>query len=243
MSGFESKLQPMARQTNQFYCFSPPAMLAIFVTELILAIYTLVRYKLTPISRLVLAMVSLLAIFQLAEYHVCGQDSPSSMAWTRIGYVAITLLPALAIHLIQLIAGRRDRMIVGLAYGMSLAFAVIFGFGAAAFSSHVCTGNYAIFNLAPKLGGYYFAYYYGWLIVGIGLCLNYSLSASRQVRRALVLQVYGYLSFLLPTGIVNTLRPETIAGIPSVMCGFAVIYAFILVFGILRGQSSAIQKD
>jgi hypothetical protein len=46
-------------------------------------------------------------------------------------------------------------------------------------------------------------------------------------------QVFGWLSFLLPTGIVNALNPQSISGIPSVMCGFAVIYAIVLVFGIL----------
>jgi len=98
----------------------------------------------------------------------------------------------------------------------------------------MCTGNYAVFSLAGRLGGVYFVYYYIWLIIGIGLSLIYSTVSTRKVQRLLVLQVCGYLSFLLPTGIVNTINPQTIAGIPSVMCGFAVIYAFILVFSIIN---------
>jgi len=54
-----------------------------------------------------------------------------------------------------------------------------------------------------------------------------------HTRKALLYQVFGWLRFLLPTGIVNAVNPQTISGIPSVMCGFAVIYAIVLVFGIL----------
>ena len=60
-----------------------------------------------------------------------------------------------------------------------------------------------------------------------------SRKATEKIRQALILQVVGFLSFLLPTGIVNTINPKTIEGLPSIMCGFAVIYAFILVFGIV----------
>jgi hypothetical protein len=179
-------------------------------------------------------MLVLLALFQLSEYHVCGRDSEFSLAWTRVGFIAITLLPALALHLIHIIAKRRTRLLVWLAYGTSLIFAIIFGFGSSVFVSHVCTGNYAIFNLTSHLGGIYFAYYYTWLFVGVALSLFYAIDANRRTRIALILQVCGYLSFLLPTGIVNAIKPETVAGIPSVMCGFAVIYALILVFGVVH---------
>ena len=39
----------------------------------------------------------------------------------------------------------------------------------------------------------------------------------------------GYLSFILPTTFVNLVNPETIEGIPSIMCGFAVLLAIILI--------------
>ena len=38
----------------------------------------------------------------------------------------------------------------------------------------------------------------------------------------------AYLAFLLPTTTINLLAPETLAGIPSIMCGFAVLMALIL---------------
>lgn len=75
-------------------------------------------------------------------------------------------------------------------------------------------------------------YYYFWLIVGLLMCLYFGVKGTQRTREALTMQAFGYMSFMLPTGIVNAINPETIAGIPSIMCGFAVIYALILTFGI-----------
>jgi hypothetical protein len=209
-------------------------MIATFIIETTLFIYTLTRYKLNTLSRLVAMIVGLLAIFQLAEYHVCEYSGTASAAtWARIGYVAITLIPALAIHLIRTIAHRGWRPLVGLAYASAGFFVLFFGFNKSAFASHICAGNYVIFQLEPRAGGIYFSYYYFWLLIGIALALFLSVKGSQKTREALVLQVVGYLTFLLPTAIVNTLNPKTISGIPSIMCGFAVLYALILVFGIV----------
>lgn len=208
-------------------------MLATFVIEIVLAIYMSVRYKMTPMVRLATAILVLLALFQLAEFNVCGRSDSSALMWSRIGYVAITLLPPLALHLVLAIKNLKPRPLLMLTYGSSLGFTLFIGLTSTAFAGHACAGNYAIFNLSGHLGGLYFAYYYLWLILSIGLSLYFSIIAKPKIRKALILQVIGYLSFLLPTGIVNAVNPSTISGIPSVMCGFAVIYAVILALGIV----------
>jgi len=223
----------MRKQANTFYCFSPPAMLITFLIEFALAIYTFTRYRLNPIGRLATAALLLLGIFQLCEFNICGLSSSAALTWSRIGYGAITMLPPIAIHLVYLIAHKKSRKLVWLAYITGAVFVGIFGLNASAFATHICAGNYAIFQLAPNVGGIYFTYYYSWLILGICLCLYFGLEANRLTRQALSLQVLGYLSFLLPTGIVNAVNPHTIVGIPSVMCGFAVIYAIILAVAIV----------
>lgn len=195
--------------------------------------YTFVRYRLTPVARLVYATLALLALFQLCEFNVCGSGGASSAIWSRVGFAAITLLPPLGLHLIRMISGRVSLWLVNLGYASGLAFAGVFGVGAGVFQSHVCAGNYAIFQLRPPIGGVYFTYYYGWLIVGLALSLYLSLVAAQHTREALIFQALGYLILLLPVGIVNDLNPQTLSGIPSIMCGFAVIYAITLVFGIV----------
>lgn len=207
-------------------------MVATCIIEVALLIYTVIRYKMTILTRLTAAALALLALFQLSEFHVCRSGGGAG-AWSRIGFVAITLLPPLGIHIIQNISGRGWRALMWAAYASGAVFAGVLGFSKAAFESHVCAGNYAIFQLAPRLGGFYFQYYYLWLFVGIAMSLYFSTKARRLIREALVLQAVGFLIFILPTGIVNDLNPSTISGVPSIMCGFAVLYAFVLVFAIV----------
>jgi hypothetical protein len=213
------------------YCFSPPVMIATFITESLLFIYTIWRYKMSTVTRLIAATLALLAIFQLAEYRVCGHTNGIPMA-SRVGFIAITMLPPVGIHLVQVIAGQKQRILSTISYAAGIAIALFFGFGAHVFTSYICAGNYAIFQLVPKRGGEFFVYYYTLLILEICMALYFSVAASINARKALLYQVFGILSFLIPTGIMNAFHPATIEGIPSVMCGFAVIYAIVLVFGI-----------
>lgn len=224
----------LKKSSTTLYCFSPPVMIATFIIESTLLIYTLIRYKLNTVSRIVSALLFLLAVFQLAEYHVCEYSGTSTATiWARIGYVAITFIPPLAIHLIRTVSGRGSRAIVWLAYISATFFALFFGLSKTAFMGHICAGNYVIFQLNHPAGGIYFTYYYFWMFIGIILALYFSSKGEQKIREALLLQVFGYLTFILPTAIVNTLNPQTISGIPSIMCGFAVLYALILVFGIV----------
>jgi len=214
-----------------FYCFSPPVMIATFTAETVLLLYTVVRYKMDTLSRLIITTLGLLAVFQLAEYQVCGHGSNMSAA-SRVGFMAIAMLPPISIHLVQTIAKKGWPLLQWVAHGFSASVVCFFVFSKTAFDSYACSGNYAIFHLVPNRGGEFFAYYYFFLILSIGLALYFAIDASQKVRSALIYQVFGVLSFLLPVGIINAVNPATINGIPSVMCGFAVIYAIVLVFGI-----------
>lgn len=215
-----------------FLCFSPPVMIATFAIEIGLLLYTVIRYKMSPLTRIVVTVLLCLAVFQFAEFNVCEGPAGLNELYSRIGFIAITLLPPLGIHLVSRIANRGSKALIWLAYLSSALFVVAFGLHGNAFESHVCAGNYAVFQLMDNLGGYFFVYYYFWLIVGLLMCLYFGVKGTQRTREALTMQAFGYMSFMLPTGIVNAINPETIAGIPSIMCGFAVIYALILTFGI-----------
>jgi hypothetical protein len=218
-------------------------MIATLVIEVSLAVYTLFRYKLSATTRLVVALLLFLALFQLSEFNVCEGYGFSALVWSRIGYAAITMLPPLGLHLVLKLAGkaRRWNWLLFLNYLLASGFIVTFVFNSNAFLNHVCAGNYVIFRLAAGYGGLYFLYYYGFLLLGLALSLWFSIMASRRIRQALILQAFGYLSFLFPTAIVNTLNPQTISGIPSIMCGFAVVYAIILACGVgpIAGRKKA----
>ena len=207
-------------------------MVATCIVEVSLLLYTIVRYKMTPLIRLTATTLLLLALFQLCEFHVCRSGWIAG-TWSRIGFMSITMLPPLGIHIIRVLSRRGWRATTWVAYGTGAVFASVLGLNRNSFEGHVCAGNYAIFQLAPRIGGLYFGYYYAWLFMGIGLSLYFSIKAKPIIREALILQAIGFLIFVLPTGIVNDLSPKTISGIPSIMCGFAVLYALILVFTIV----------
>lgn len=210
-------------------------MIATFVIEASLVIYTIVRYKMTAISRLAVAVLGCLAIFQLAEYNVCeGAWGVNSLQWARIGYVAITLLPPLGLHLATKIAGQKQRFLVGSAYVSGIAFAFFFMFVGHGMESQQCLGNYVIFTIAPAALTPYTIYYYGWLLVST----VYSWHAGQRMktdnlRKSLHALSIGYLAFIIPTTAANLINPATRAGIPSIMCGFAIILALMLSFKVL----------
>lgn len=218
-------------------------MLATFIIEIGLFAWVAVRYGWSTVrNRLALAILLCLAVFQLAEYNVCGRFNIDALQWSRIGFVAITLLPALGVHLSHELAGKVDRRIVGAAYATALAFTYVFIFSPVAFNSHVCAGNYAIFQLRNGIGGAYFVYYYAWLLYAIQYSLREARLGSGARQKQLRYLVAGYCFFLIPTTIANMVSPDTIKGIPSVMCGFAVSFAIVLVFGILPQKELATHK-
>lgn len=218
---------------GNMYCFSPPVMLATFVIEIGLAMYLLWKYKLDRISRIGVAMLVFLATFQMAEYMVCGGMGMSGNMWARLGYASITLLPALGIHLVYALAGKSSRAVIGGAYALSIGFMGYFLFASDVFSGSSCLGNYVIFQLGTAASQIYTIYYYGLLLLGIGLAMQFAGDVSGKQKRSLIAFVVGYLLFMAPTTIVNTIDPSTIAGIPSIMCGFAVILALILAFRVM----------
>lgn len=204
-------------------------MIITFLLEMIFAVYVVYRYKLTTVSRLVVTILICLAIFQFAEYNICiGAWGVDSLTWARIGYVAITLLPPLGLHLASKIAGQKNIPLIGMAYATAVLFSYIFLFVGPGITAEQCLGNYVIFDMAPWAIWPYTIYYYGWLMFAVIYSLHYAAEAKGQVKSALSALAIGYLAFIIPTTAVNIIDPSTLAGIPSIMCGFAVILALVL---------------
>lgn len=223
----------MKNRQLRFYCFSPPVMVATFIIEFSLLLYVMIRYKLNKYTRLIAALLLFLALFQLAEYKICTDLNADTDLWTRLGFVSITMLPALGMHLCLTIANRGWWALRILAYATTAGFIGLFAFGQQTFIGQVCGGNYVIFQLESAVSSLYYLYYYGWLLITIILAFYfYTQTGNKNIRRALKLLIIGYLVFLVPTTIINTYSPITKAGVPSIMCGFALIFALILAFRI-----------
>lgn len=223
------------KNKNTLYCFSPPVMIFTFFVEVFLGIYTLYKDKSSRIRTLALTTLFMLATFQIAEFFVCGNSDPNSAAIaSRVGFMAITLLPPLGLHLASEIGGVKNSKMVKYVYLVATAFILFFAFFPGAINNSICSGNYVVFTLAKYSNILYGSYYFGLLLGTIIYAVNVATKQkNKKVFAALNWLVAGILVFLLPTGLFYFVAPSTAVAIPSVMCGFAIFYAIILVWKIM----------
>lgn len=219
------------KTNNIFYCFSPPVMIATFFIEMALVMYTLFLRKLNKSTKIGVVLIMCLAIFQLAEYGVCEAYGTASLM-SKLGFIAITMLPPLGLHLVTTIAKRRYKFIILGAYLLGFSWIMMFVFGNI-MSGSVCEGNYVIFNIAEPYEGIYYLYYNTLLLLAMGLGLSFAQKKrkpTKNIRLALHSLVIGYLAFIVPSivfTLVNDYKGND-SPLPSVMCGFAITLALIL---------------
>ena len=216
------------------FCFSPPVMVATFLIEIILLVVIVAKQKINKTVALILITFFTLAMFQISEYFVCGGVGAGALFWSRLGFIFITTLPPLGLHLISKIAGKKTGWLVWVGYILMSIWIVFFGFSETAFTNHQCVTNYVIFSLHDVVGYVYSAYYYILLFIGLVIAFKYGEKAkNKHQKESLYAMIVGYMVFLVPTATANTISPSTLAGIPSIMCGFAVLFALILFFYVI----------
>lgn len=224
------------RRPTTFYCFSPPVMLATFIIEIAGAVYVLVRFGTATIARLAALILVNLAVFQLAEWNVCeGSFGVSADTWAKLGYVSITLLPALGFHFATKLAGTTRWRSIVLPYIAAGCFAVLFLAVEHGIKGSVCLGNYVLFELDRQLVSWYTLYYYGMLLIGVMYSFKMARAAemSESRKRALKGLGVGYCAFIIPSTAVAIANPGVIHGMPSIMCGFAVLLALCIIWWVV----------
>lgn len=211
-------------------CFSPLIMIITFVIEISLAIYTFIKSKKAGSDVGIVLVLLFLGTFQLAEYQIC--EGTNILMWARIGLFAITFLPVLGIYLISKL--HKESMLLKIGFLLAVAFVVFFLFVPWTIDGATCGGNYIIFDIKTNIHSLYGYYYLGFLFLGIWQALIgvKSEKSKADIKKALRWLIIGYLSFILPLTLVYILIPITRAAVASIMCGFAVVFAFIITFKI-----------
>lgn len=225
----------LLKNKNTLYCFSPPVMIFTFFAEVFLGLYTLYKDKSSRIRTLTLTTLFMLATFQIAEFFVCSNsDTNSAIIASRVAFMAITLLPPLGMHLASEIGGVKNNKFMKYIYVVATAFILFFAFFPGAINNSICSGNYVVFRLAQYANIFYGVYYFGLLLGTIIYSVNLATKQkNKKIFAALNWLVAGILVFLLPTGLFYFIAPSTAVAIPSVMCGFAIFYAIILVWKVM----------
>jgi len=205
-------------------------MLATLILESGLAAYVFHRYRKGPFAKIATLILLLLAAFQLSEYQIC--TNRNAIFWSRLGLTAITLLPVLGLYLISLVS--RKQHFLRLGYGAAAVSVALILVAPPDLISPFCAGNYVTFGGPEVLYRFYAAYYFGFLLIGIWESIEaLNLSRSKRVHRILRWMVIGYLSFMLPMGIVYAFYEPARMAVASIMCGFALGLAFILALRIV----------
>ncbi len=226
------------KKSITLYCFTPLVSLATFFVELIFGVYVLTKYRRTLFGKLSVVLLVLLGIFQLSEYQICR--SGGAEFWTIIGYIAITFLPALGVHLVTLITKKSIWTIIGYIYAGLLDLWIIFAPNI--FSAPVCSDKFVIFNARELFSYFYSLYYLGFLFIGICLLIQAIRKNRGKENLALIWTLLGYASFIVPTAVIYIIEKTTRAGAASIMCGFAVFLAIILVAKILPEYQKTLKK-
>ena len=202
------------------------------------AFYLCWRYRLTRKTRLTVAGLVCLGVFQLAEYLICEATGIDGLSWARIGHIAISLLPPIGISLAMELAHKRQRVLETVIYCVCAGFIGFYGFWSGAITSETCQGNYVIFcGDYPYAGPIYALYYFSLLALGVSLCFYWGHQSQSRLKKSLYGLAIGYLTFIIPTTIVYLLNPTLTSAIPSIMCGFAVFLAIMIAgFTVPYGQ-------
>lgn len=203
-------------------------MVATFLIEVSLALYTVIRYKFNAKNRSILALLLCLATFQIAEYFVCT-DTTIAINASRAGYVAITFLPALGLYLMSLLTVPLSRFMNISTFLLTWFVAAYFLVTPNVFTSYVCTGNYVIFQLGHVPSFLYGLFYYALLAMAIVRGILFLVQQpGAKTEDAVHWLLAGYAVFMVPVAILTVLHPDTRQAIPSLLCGFAILLAIIL---------------
>lgn len=213
------------------YCFSPAVMLATFILEFGLAVYTFIRYSTTKFGRAAMFTLIFLGLFQLSEFQIC--DGNLSLLWSRVGLFAITMLPILGIYMISLLDKKTWLLYLG--YVLAIGFGLYFLLVPKPIEGAFCGGNYVIFSGPERLFKFYGYYYFGFLLLAIWESFQRIMSDPKHqlLKKILFWFVVGYMSFILPLTLVYVFIASARVAVASVMCGFAVIFALILALKIV----------
>lgn len=213
-------------------------MLATFLLETVACVYALVRWGQGVFGALTVLFLLCLGVFQWSEYAICKGGDP--ILWAKIGYVAITWLPAIGLHLVSIVTYKTRW--IWFAWGCAALFAAGIILSPDIFMNAVCTGRYVVFTTHTLFSKAYGFYYLGILCASVFVLL-YALYHKKGDRTLLSWMLLSFLSFIVPTGILTLISVNTRNGIPSIMCGFALLAALITVVCILPRYKASVGRQ
>jgi hypothetical protein len=212
-----------------FFCFNPAVSFSTFVIEFIFAFYVFFKYKATLFRNLCVITLLCLGLFQLSEFMIC--KTPYEDFAVKMGYISITLLPALGIHIATLIT-KRWKAFIYLAYLSAALLIITIVFVPAVAFIAACQPNYVNIGSSTIFSDLHTLYYGVFMLLGISM-LTLSLFKKVGDSKQEKWMILSYLVFMVPSMVLSYMKLIENMAVPSIMCGLALITALIFVFIII----------
>ena len=218
--------------TNTLYCFTPLVTLGTFILEFFFGLYVIIRHRKTTFGKVAALGLFGLASFQLAEWMVCGAGSHMPDFWMRFGFVGTALLPAIGLNLVHLISDKKYKYLNFLGYIFAAIVCLLLIFQAGADLYFACMGKFVAFQLGTFTDKMYVFYYMVILGIAIVLLLG-NIFRKKQHMRLSMIMLATLLVFIVPTYALYFFTVISGSSVPSIMCGFAIFAAVLLVAKLL----------
>lgn len=211
--------------------YSPVLAVVTAAFEIAVATWALRGSGKRRVVRTASAILLLLAAYQIVEVAICANVTAAGFT-PRLAFIIVTWLPALGLLLIAQLSRPRSRLFTGLAYAMLAAAAglVVWIVVDRSFASaSVCNAVYARYTHAMPRFLVYASFY--WLgLLGMIVFSGYGAIScpDPRRRRQLVAVFAGTVAFVALAMLTSWFVPPARGALPSIMCHYALLFAFAL---------------
>ncbi|MBY9002205.1 MAG: hypothetical protein KGD64_14895 [Candidatus Heimdallarchaeota archaeon] len=219
--------------------------LIFFGIELAILIVVIIFNRDHPHFWSIVALLSLLQLYQLSEFLVCIGVNVGLI--TRIGFVVITFLPPIGYFLCTRIVKWKFPD-YWLGFALALAFSVYFIVDSASVTFVDCNPFFAtyqssgVISISPTydlpISAMYGAFYHGSLLYSIWFLVEHLIWAKDKIENKYAVTVLiGFLVFMLPMLLMVIIFPQFAVAIASLLCKYALLLACtLLLFSFMKGK-------
>ncbi|MBI4147987.1 hypothetical protein HY490_01725 [Candidatus Woesearchaeota archaeon] len=217
-------------------CFTPYISLLIAIIEFGLVAVMLLFFRRTLFRNLSAMFIFLLGVYQFTEFMLCSSGNVE--IWGRLGFVAYSFLPALALLASLRFCNIKIHEI--LLYPVPVVFSLLalllpdFILGGKCYGSYV---DVKLLLFQPALnvgfipGMVYWGYYFSFIFLACYLLYRNYRTATKARREIDVIEVIGVLIMFVPTLTLILIFPALSSAFPSILCKFAFLLAIAAFIG------------
>lgn len=215
-------------------CFTPIISLLTALLEFSVALFILIYYKKSSLSKTIILFIFLLGLYQFTEYMVC--TSNSQVLWAKIGFITYTFLPAVGLDFcLKHFRKKHNYLFVFIIPVIFSLFAVLKD----NFIIESTCGTYFVVikhlffdisNMLPLM--IYLVYYFGFIFFVSYLFIRHYKKTHSVIKKKIDVNILiGIFVSLVPAVILLVIFPTLSVKFPSIYCQFAVIFTVSVLIG------------